>query len=381
LVLYSKCSYICKKFIEAIAMTIKRLILMLTLMLNAFAFANTTEKPEAGGKQDPVESIMHHIADSHTWHFWGEGHDAVSLNLPIILWDNGLQVFSSERFIDENHETNKVAESNGNFYKMVHEKIYKTDAAGKLDEVEEEGGKHSISNEKPLDFSITKIVAQILLAFVILLVLGLLAAKSYKKSQVPTGVARLIEPLVLFVRDDIALQNIGHVKYKKFTPYLVSLFLFIWLLNILGLIPGSANVTGNIAITLVLALFTMIIVNTSGNKTYWMHILDPLGNSMPVGGKILVYIILIPVELLGIITKPFALMMRLFANMAAGHIVILSLISLIYIIGSYAIVPVSVALTLFINVLEVLVAALQAYVFTLLTSLFIGMAVEEPHHH
>ena len=353
---------------------------MLTVLLNTFVFANTAEKAEDGKPFDPVPSIMHHIADSHTWHFWGEGHDAVSLNLPIILWDNGLQEFSSERFIDENHETTKVAESNGNFYRMEHNKIYKTNAEGKLDELEVDGA-HSITNPMPLDFSITKVVAQIILAFVILLVLGLLSAKSYKKSQIPTGVARLIEPLVLFVRDDIALQNIGHVKYKAFTPYLVTLFLFLWLLNILGLIPGSANVTGNIAITLVLAVFTMVIVNASGNKTYWMHILDPLGNSMPVGGKILVYIILIPVELLGIITKPFALMIRLFANMTAGHIVILSLVSLIYIINSYAIAPVSIALTLFINVLEVLVAALQAYIFTLLTSLFIGMAVEEPHHH
>lgn len=151
-------------------------------------------------------------------------------------------------------------------------------------------------------------------------------------------------------------------------------------MNILGLLPGSANVTGNIAFTMVMAVLTFIIVNVNGRKTYWSHIFDPLGNNMPWAGKLLVYVILVPVEILGMFTKPIALMIRLFANMTAGHIVILSLVSLIFIMQSYAVAPVSVALTLFINVLEVLVAALQAYIFTLLTALFIGMAVEEPHH-
>jgi F-type H+-transporting ATPase subunit a len=231
-----------------------------------------------------------------------------------------------------------------------------------------------------MDFSITKVVAQMLLAAVILISIAFATRGSYKKSQVPSGIARFIEPLIIFVRDEIALQNIGSVKYKRFVPYLVTLFLFIWLMNILGLLPGSANVTGNIAFTMVMAVLTFIIVNVNGRKTYWSHIFDPLGNNMPWAGKLLVYVILVPVEILGMFTKPIALMIRLFANMTAGHIVILSLVSLIFIMQSYAVAPVSVALTLFINVLEVLVAALQAYIFTLLTALFIGMAVEEPHH-
>lgn len=315
---------------------------------------------------------MHHISDSHSWHFWGEGEKSVSLSLPIILLDNGLKVFSSSKF---GHHEDEVAEVDGNYYKLYHNKIYKTDAAGTLNMHEEHP-----TNVQPLDFSITKVVAQMLLAAVILISIAFATRGSYKKSQVPSGIARFIEPLIIFVRDEIALQNIGSVKYKRFVPYLVTLFLFIWLMNILGLLPGSANVTGNIAFTMVMAVLTFIIVNVNGRKTYWSHIFDPLGNNMPWAGKLLVYVILVPVEILGMFTKPIALMIRLFANMTAGHIVILSLVSLIFIMQSYAVAPVSVALTLFINVLEVLVAALQAYIFTLLTALFIGMAVEEPHH-
>lgn len=324
-------------------------------------------------RYDPVPEIMHHIQDSHTWHLWGEGHNSVGFSLPVILLDGGLKVFSSSAF---GHDMNEIAQIDGNFYKIHHNKIYRTDATGDL-QIDVEGHPQA---PQPLDFSITKVAAQMILAMVILTLLAFAARSSYKKGFVPTGVARILEPLILFVRDDIALQNIGSKKYKKYTPYLITLFLFVWLINILGLIPGSANVSGNIAFTLVLSVLTLIIVNFSGNKNYWGHIFDPLGHNMPWAGKILVYIILVPVEILGIITKPFALMIRLFANMTAGHIVILSLVSLIFIMKSWAVTPASIGLTLFINILEVLVAALQAYIFTLLTALFIGMAVEESHH-
>lgn len=187
-----------------------------------------------------------------------------------------------------------------------------------------------------------------------------------------------MEPLVLFVRDDIAKPNIGE-RYKKFLPFLLSIFFFIWVLNLLGLVPGGANVTGNIAVTLVLAVITMIVVAINGNKNYWGHIFNP-----PVPGWLKP--MMIPVEIIGIFTKPFALMIRLFANIAAGHIVILSLISLIFVAshamgttGGFVMSVPSLALVLFISVLELLVAALQAYIFTLLTALFIGMAVEEHH--
>ena len=369
--------YFCKKFRNS-GMNVKKILYLLTFLMTSLMFASSTEGAEKSKKYDPVPDIMHHIADSHQWHFWGEGENSVSLSLPIILVDNGLKVFSSSKF---GYHEDEVAEVDGNYYKMFHNKIYKTDAQGTIELHKDEKGKEHPTNVAPLDFSITKVVAQMFLAAVILILIAFGTRSSYKKSQVPSGIARFIEPLIIFVRDEIALQNIGSVKYKRFVPYLVTLFLFIWLLNILGLIPGSANVTGNIAFTFVLAVITFIVVNVNGRKTYWSHIFDPLGNNMPWAGKILVYLILVPVEILGIFTKPFALMIRLFANMTAGHIIILSLISLIFIMQTYAITPVSLGLTLFINILEVLVAALQAYIFTLLTSLYIGMAVEEPHHH
>ncbi|MGI9527909.1 MAG: F0F1 ATP synthase subunit A, partial [Weeksellaceae bacterium] len=233
----------------------------------------------------------------------------------------------------------------------------------------------------PLDFSITKNVAMMLVGAVLLIILFGSVARSYRKGMVPTGLAGFLEPLVVFVREDIAIPNIGKRKYKRYMPYLLTLFFFIWILNLMGLIPGAANVTGNIAFTMVLAFITLVVVNVSGTKTYWGHIFDPLGNGMPWYGKILIYPILVLVEVIGIFTKPIALMIRLFANMTAGHIIILSFISLIFILGTIAVSPASIFLTLFINCLELLVAALQAYIFTLLTALFIGMAVVEHDEH
>lgn len=361
-------------------MGFKKLLLVLSMFAFTFGFASASEGHAETGKEEkynPVPFIMHHIADGHNWHLWGEGDNSVGIALPVILWDNGLHVFSSDRF---GHELEKVAEVDGKFYKIFHGKIYETDAAGTLTMEKDAKGVEHPTNAKPLDFSITKVVAQMILAALIIILLAFGMKASYKKSNIPSGIAKFLEPIVLFVRDDIALQNIGAKKYRKYVPYLTTLFLFIWVLNILGLVPGAANTTGNIAFTMVLAVFTLLVVNLSGKKTYWMHMLDPLGNNMPLGGKILVYIILVPVELLGIITKPFALMIRLFANMTAGHIIIMSLIALIFIMKTYMITPVSLGLTLFIYVLEVLVAALQAYIFTMLTALFIGSAVEEPHH-
>lgn len=357
-------------------MNFKKLIVIFCAMWFGLASAEVHSdhgaSAEDGGKYNPVPFIMHHIQDSHSWHLWGEGDDSFGFSLPVILFDEGLKVFSSSKF---GHHEDEVAEVDGKFYKLYHNKIYETDEAGTLDMVDGHP-----TNKMPLDFSITKVVAQMFLAGIILLILGFGAASAYKKSSVPSGLAKFIEPIVVFVRDDIALQNIGSLRYKKYVPYLVTLFLFIWVLNILGLVPGAANTTGNIAFTMVLAVFTLLVVNFSGRKTYWAHMFDPLGNNMPWGGKILVYLILVPVELLGIITKPFALMIRLFANMTAGHIIIMALISLIFIMKTYMITPVSLGLSLFIYVLEVLVAALQAYIFTMLTALFIGSAVEEPHH-
>jgi ATP synthase subunit 6 len=187
-----------------------------------------------------------------------------------------------------------------------------------------------------------------------------------------------MEPLVLFVRDDIAVPNIGAKKADKFLPYLLTIFFFIWVNNLLGLIPffpGSANMSGNIAFTFTLAMLTFIITNVNGNKAYWKHVFATPGVPLWLSP------IMIPVELMGLIAKPVALFIRLFANITAGHIIILSLVSLIFIFKTIAIAPVSVAFVLFMNVLELFVAALQAYIFTLLSSLFIGAAVADHDHH
>jgi F-type H+-transporting ATPase subunit a len=203
-------------------------------------------------------------------------------------------------------------------------------------------------------------------------------ARSYKRNNLaPKGLAGFLEPLVTFVRDEIAIPNIGKKQYAKYMPYLLTIFFFIWINNLIGLIPFfpfSSNLTGNIYFTFVLALITFIVTTLSGNKDYWKHILLP-----PVPKAL--YPIMIPVEIIGMLTKPFALMIRLFANITAGHIIILSLVSLIFIFKTVAVAPISGAFVLFMSVLEMLVAALQAYVFTLLSALFIGQAVAEHDHH
>jgi len=312
-------------------------------------------------KFEPTKVIMEHIADSHVWHLWGH----TSLPLPVILYSSngGLEIFSSGHFHHGEHDVTGKNQT----YRLVEDKIKVVGADGQVDEAASAG---------VLDFSITKNVAAMFLSIIVLMVIFVSIANAYKKraGKAPKGLQSFLEPIIVFVRDDIAKPNIGH-KYEKFMPYLLTVFFFIWINNIMGLIPifpGGANVTGNIALTFVMALGTLIIVNINGNKYYWKHILVP---DVPWW----LYPIMIPVELIGIISKPFALMIRLFANITAGHIIVLSLISLIFIFETLAIAPVSVAFVIFMDVLELLVAFLQAFIFTLLTALFIGMAVEEHH--
>ncbi|MBL7933127.1 MAG: F0F1 ATP synthase subunit A, partial [Bacteroidia bacterium] len=228
------------------------------------------------------------------------------------------------------------------------------------------------TNAKPLDFSITKNVTQLFISALVLILIFTSVAKAYKNHGVtsaPKGKQSFLEPLIVFVRDDVAKSNIG-AKYEKFVPYLLTVFFIIFINNVFGLIPVSANLTGNIAFTLVLSVFTLILTVFNGNKHYWAHIFTPHAPKA-------LWPILIPIEIIGIFTKPFALMIRLFANISAGHIIIISLVGLIFMFESIYISPVSVAFALFIDVLEVLVAVLQAYIFTLLTSLFIGSAVAD----
>ena len=320
---------------------------------------------------EPVGMIMHHIQDSHDWHLWGEGHDAVSLPLPVILYskEGGFDFFMSSEF--HHDEEGKVLAKDK--YLRHHGKIYLADN-GELHMDEH----HHATNAMPLDFSITRNVASMFLSALLLILLFLATARSYNKNGVPSGLSSFLEPLVLFVRNEIAVPNIGESKADKFLPYLLTVFFFVWINNLLGLVPffpGGSNLTGNIAFTATIAIFTLIITNINGNKDYWGHIFWMPG--VPVVFKPVLAI----VEVIGIFTKPFALMMRLFANITAGHILILSLISLIFIFKTAWMSLVSVPFVLFMSCLELLVAALQAYIFTLLSALFIGMAVAEHDHH
>jgi F-type H+-transporting ATPase subunit a len=359
----------------------KTLIRLLPILLVLVSFVSCGEKATTTReerKQEVKEYVQHHLLDSHDFSLYSSTDDAGVVHhygfpLPVILWDGGLQVFSSSKF----HHGESVAEVNGNYYKLEHAKIYKTDAAGtmKYDDA------HHATNVKPLDISITKGVFMMLLTALLMFLLFSSLAKSYAKNgNIATGAGRFFEPIILYIRDDIAKPNIGEKDYKRFMPYLLTVFFFIWFLNIFGLTPLGVNVTGNIAVTTALALIVFVITTFSGKKDYWKHIFDPLGDGMPWFGKIVIYIILVPIEILGMFIKPFALLIRLYANMTAGHVVLGSLIGLIYIFQTWMGGTLSFGLAFAISLIEVLVALLQAYIFTMLAALYFGFAVEEHDH-
>ena len=321
-------------------------------------------------KTEIKEFINHHLLDSHSFNFNAnkETGEHYGFSLPIILWDNGLQVFSSAEF--HHGPVADVAEHNGNFYKLHHEKIYKTDAKGTLTEAHGHP-----TNVRPLDLSITKSVIGILFVAILMLVLFSSLAKSYAKNGgIAKGAGRFFEPLVIYVRDEIAIPNIGEKGYKKYMSYLLTIFFFIFFLNILGLMPLGFNITGNITITLSLALLTYLITTFSANKNYWSHMLW-----MP-GVPVLLRPVLALIELLGTIIKPFSLMIRLYANMMAGHVVLMSIIGLMFIFKSWIGSSLSFGLAFALSILEILVAFLQAYIFTMLSSLYFGAGNEEHHH-
>ncbi|OXB05086.1 ATP synthase F0 subunit A [Flavobacterium plurextorum] len=324
------------------------------------------------------ELINSHIGDAHDFHIadW-DGHP-ISFSLPVILWTkNGLEIFSSAKFHHDNSGEH-VVDINGQKFVRYKEIIFYADQFEGLPQDVKDNGAFAF-DARPLDFSITKNVFSMLMSAIILFLLFFAVARSYKKNpNAPKGLAGFLEPLVTYVRDEIAVPNIGAKKAGKYMPYLLTIFFFIWINNLIGLIPFfpfSSNLTGNIYFTFVMAFITFIVTTLSGNKSYWGHIFNTPG--VPVW----LAPIMIPVEIIGMLTKPFALMIRLFANITAGHIIILSLVSLIFIFKSIAVGPVAGAFVLFMSVLEMLVAALQAYVFTLLSALFIGQAVEEHDHH
>lgn len=375
-------------------------IAFLGLFSTTPAQAGNSEGHADGKKFNAVETIMHHIKDSHDWHLFGH----TSIPLPVILYSEeaGFDVFMSSEF---HHDDNAEVLAKGKYLKY-HGNIYLADANGQLsyggeklmgNELAEEldhtstdlkdpsttnpekaAAKGYPTNVKPLDFSITRNVAAIFVSMLFLVLLFGAVARSYDQNGVARGIGAFMEPLILFVRDEIAIPNIGEKKYAKYMPYLLTVFFFIWINNLMGLVPffpGASNVTGNISVTLVLAVFTYLITTISGNRHYWGHIFWMPG--VPVAMRPLLAI----VELVGTLTKPFALMMRLFANITAGHILILALISLIFIMKTAWMSLASIPFVVFMSTLELLVAALQAYIFTLLSALFIGMAVEEHHDH
>ncbi len=334
-------------------------------------------------KFDAAEVIFGHVLDGHEYHFMDIGEHPVTLPLPIILyspsrgtWD----IFMSSHF-KHGHASYKgytmlnkhaIHELGLDEKKFSEGTIIPLDANGKYD-----------SAVTYYDLSMTRNVVQMLLALIIFTVIMFRVAGRYKKgvgvTSAPQGSQSLLEPIITFVRDEVAKPNLGH-KYERYLPFLLTVFFFILVNNIFGLIPGSANVTGNIAFTVVLGLISFVVILFSSNKHYWGHIFNPPG--VPLGVKF----ILVPVEFLSVFIKPFALIIRLFANMVAGHIIIICLISLIFIFGElnpiagWGASPLSLAFTVFIYLIEVLVAFLQAFIFTMLSAVFIGQALEGDHH-
>lgn len=348
----------------------------LATVVTAKANDNQEHSNEEGGLKAEINAfIQHHLQDSYDFNLYsyennhgGETH--VGFPLPVILIDEGLQVFSSSAF----HHGEEIAEVNGNNYALVHGKIYKVEEGLSIEEVEETMAHDHHAFHKPLDLSITKSVVMMLVTALLMFWLFGSLAKSYGKNNgVPTGFARIFEPLVVYIRDEIAIPNIGH-NYKKYMSYLLTIFFFVWFLNLFGLTPLGVNVTGNIAVTFGLALLTFLITNFTANKNYWGHIFWMPGVPKPMK------IILAPIEVLGVFIKPFALMIRLWANMSAGHIVLMSIIGLMFIFHNWIGSSLSFVLSFVLSILELLVAALQAYIFTMLSSLYFGFANEEAHH-
>lgn len=358
--------------IRAVLLSITTLLATWTLAqheghADAIPAAAHTEAAHEESGFNAGDLIIGHIVDEHGWHIAGD----YSLPLPVILYDTrrGFSVFSSARF-DHGH-----AAYDGY---MLHEgKVVAVDDAGRIDQE----GSAAI-----WDISLTKNVASLFLVIALLLLTFFSVAKTYKKraGMAPKGLQSLLEPIILFVRDDVAKGAIGEHKYARFMPFLLTLFFVILFANLLGLIPffpGGANITGNIAVSFTLALITFLVVTFNGNRHYWRHIV-----AMP-GVPAWVLIILTPVEIMGMFLKPFVLMIRLFANITAGHIIVMSFFSLIFVFGAtsavagYGVSVVSLLFTIFMFFLELLVAFIQAYVFTFLAALYIGGAVEESHEH
>ncbi|MBN2663465.1 MAG: F0F1 ATP synthase subunit A [Bacteroidales bacterium] len=358
-------------------MKLRLLIIAFFVIIATSAFAQ-----DHGGHDDNVDStktelnvgefIIEHISDAYDWHITTIGHTHISIPLPVIVFSkvNGLNIFMSSKF----HENNSYKQ----FFISHEDDVYH----GKIMEQLPDG-----TTIRPLDISITKNVLALFMVLSFLIWLFVSTANRYKNNpdSAPKGLQSMLEPLIIFIRDDIAKASIGN-KYEKYLPFLLTAFFFIFLNNVMGLVPifpGGYNLTGNIAVTMVLALFTFVITSISGTKQYWHHIfwspVVPWWLKFPIP--------LMPiVEILGMFTKPFVLMIRLFANILGGHIVMLAFFSMIFIFGAINLyaglgigVLATVPFTIIITFLELLVAFIQAYVFTLLSAIYFGLALESDH--
>lgn len=391
-------------------------LLFITLIISAFSVnfgystpQHETEKHEYENEivDEEVfnagEMIIDHIVDSYEWHIMQVGHKHITLPLPVIIFHEGQMItFMSSAFVD--HVTHAKVPIMFNEHGEIIEHSESTHGQpafalaimkegphkGKITYIDTEAylDNHVIKDAGlPLDFSITKNVVALWFSIALILWIFFGVARSYKTRQgmAPKGMQSVLEPLIVFIRDDIAKSSIGEKKYEKYLPFLLTIFFFIFFNNLLGLIPiipGGANLTGNIAITMVLAVFTFVITTFSGNKNYWVHIVNTPG--VPWWLKFPVPLMPV-VEIMSLFIKPFVLMVRLFANITAGHIIVLGFMSLIFIFGGmniyfgYGVSIVSIAFSVFMSLLEFLVALIQAYVFTLLSALYFGAAVEEHH--
>lgn len=374
-------------YIRLSAVTLRATILMGMLFFSLVAAATESNTPlttsapaintenaehevaKADEKLNPSKVILDHVLDGYSYHFFDYNGHAVGIDLPIILYsvDRGWSFFSSARF-NHGHD---VYEG----YKMEGNKIFAVDANGSIDR-----------SVPVVNLSISRNVLQLLLACLVCVLVVVYVSAVYKRMaktravQPPQGLQNAIETVIVFIRDEVAKPNLGKKVYT-YLPFLLSVFFFILINNLFGLIPGSANVTGNITFTLILSMISFLLMLANSNKAFWLHL------AWPPGVPFLVKIILIPVEFLGIFVKPFALMIRLFANMLAGHIILLCFVLTICIMASLSVVvgwsfsPVALAFMVFIYIIEILVAFIQAYIFTTLASVFIGqMSLADDHH-
>ncbi|WMJ72508.1 F0F1 ATP synthase subunit A [Cytophagaceae bacterium ABcell3] len=336
----------------------KQLLIALLAVLCQFnyAFGGSQSEDTPIEEVNVGEVIMHHIGDAHEWHFATIGETHITLPLPVILFSNqrGLITFMSSQFHNEEH---------------AHQGLHLDHETATITSTH--------PDEVIYDFSITKNVAALFIACIILVWVFLAVAKGYKNNagHAPKGVQSFFEPIIVFIRDDVAKSIIGEKKYERFLPYLLTIFFFIWFNNLFGLFPAAANVTGNISVTFMLAATTFLITNFSGNKNYWGHVFNTPGVPWPIK------LIIVPIEIISLFTKPFSLMVRLFANITAGHIIILSLLSLIFLFRTAWASLLSLPFALFMSFLELFVAILQAYIFTLLSAMYFSAAVEEHHEH